>query len=530
MTNRPNDDAPPIDSKRLVVVNSAVKYATLIVVNLVTFFLTPYLIRSLGFALLGLKTLAYQALQFVGLAHTSMGISYERYAKLNFARGDLDEVNSNLSAGFLVSAISAFLFAVGSVVLAIFAGPLFALPAELLPTARWVFILIGFSTALLILTGVWETPAFVTERFYWLDVGLLLCNALSAVLVIAAFELIRPSIVMWVVISNGSLVVWRVLVIMPLARRLLPSFAIGWSHIKSSSQIREMMTFGGLNFIGGVGYLLYYTCDSIIISNMPELGPDMIVPYNIAQRWDPQIRVLVMAFVGTLLPMMTAQVSRHEVGAVQSTFLRGTRYSLLVGIAPALLLITFARPFLLHWVGEEFVRSSAPVMQLIMLQFILCIPERMAYNVNIAYGRMKGPVFVALACGVLNIVLSIFLVRWAGLGLLGIAGGSVAALLLISAYSILFALRLMKLPVWRWFGSGCFRPLLAGLPLLGAAIGIQMIWPPRNLLEVFIQFALCGIVYAASAWWLGCTRSDRVELSGMLRNALQKVQLLKGNV
>lgn len=529
MTNTPNDDVAPIDSKRLVVVNSAVKYAALIVSNLVAFFLTPYLIRTLGVTLLGLKTLAYQALQFVGLAHTSMGISYERYAKLNFARGDLDEVNSNLSAGFLVSAISAFLFVVGSVVLALFAGELFALPADLLPTARWVFILIGFTTALLILTGVWETPAFITERFYWLDAGLLLCNALSAVLVVAAFEFIRPSIILWVVISNGSLVVWRVIVIMPLARRLLPSFKIGWSLIKSSDKVREMMAFGGLNFIGGIGFLLYYTCDSIIISNMPELGPGMIVHYNIAQRWDPQIRVLVMAFVGTLLPMMTAQMSRHESDALQSTFLRGTRYSLLIGIAPALLLIAFARPFLLHWVGEDFVRISAPVMQLIMIQFIFCIPERMAYNVNIAYGRMKGPVFVALACGVLNIILSIVFVRWAGLGLLGIAGGSVIALLLISFYSVAHALRLMKLSAWRWFGIGCSRPLLAGIPLLGATIGIQAIWTPRNLLEVFIQFAICGMVYAASAWWIGCAHADRTELGALLRSSLQKFRLAKAN-
>ena len=67
----------PINSKRLIAINSAVKYASLVVINVLTFFLTPYLIRTLGPTLLGLKTLAFQALQFVGLAHTAMGISYE---------------------------------------------------------------------------------------------------------------------------------------------------------------------------------------------------------------------------------------------------------------------------------------------------------------------------------------------------------------------------------------------------------------------------------------------------------------------
>lgn len=522
--NTPNDEAPPINSKRLIAVNSASKYTALVVSNLVAFFLTPYLIRTLGPTLLGLKTLAYQALQFVGLAHTAMGISYERFAKLNYARGDLDEVNSSLSAGFLVSAISAVLFAVGSVVLAIYAGPLFGLPGELLPTARWVFLLIGLSTAFLILTGVWETPVFVTERFYLLDLGQLICAVASAALVVVAFEYGRPSIIFWVLVSNGSLVVWRLMVMMPLARRLLPSFRLAWSLIRSSGQIREMMAFGGLNFVGGIGFLLYYTCDSILISNLRELGPGMIVYYNVAQRWDPQIRVLVMTFVGTLLPLMTAQVSRHQTGALQSTFLRGTRYSLLVGIGPSVLLIAYAHAFLQHWVGADFARIGAPVMQLIMFQFLLCIPERMAYNVNIAYARMKGPVFVALACGVLNVVLSVALVRWAGMGLLGIAAGSVVALLIISLYSVVYALRLMKLSGWQWLRTGCIRPMLAGVPLFAAAVALQLVWKPGNLFEVFVQFALCGLVYAGSAWLLGCTKPDRDEVAHAMKRIYARLR------
>lgn len=513
---------PAIDSRRLIAINSAAKYGTLLVVNLITFFITPYLIRTLGPTLLGLKTLAYQALQFVGLAHTAMGISYERYAKLNYAKGDYDEVNSNLSAGFLVSAISALLFAAGSVVLAWFAGPLFGLGDELLPTARVVFLLIGFSTAFLIFTGVWETPVFVTERFYLQDVGHTICTVASAVLVVLAFEYDKPSIVFWVLVSNGTLILWRLLVMMPMARRLLPTFRLGWSLIKSSGQVREMMAFGGLNFLGGVGFLLYYACDSILISNLRELGPDFIVYYNVAQRWDPQIRVVVMAFVGTLLPVMTTYVSRGDEPALRSVFLRGTRYSLVIGVGPAVLLIAFADPFLRHWVGASFAEVSAPVLQLIMLQFLVCVPERMAYNVNIAHGRMKGPVMMALACGVLNVVLSFAFVRWCGLGLMGIAAGSVVALLIICAYSVVYALRLMHLGAGEWFARGCLRPLLGGIPLFAASTALQAAWRAANLAEVFAQFLLAGLVYAASAWAISLNAADRAEVRGMASAAWRK--------
>ncbi len=506
------NDPVPIDSKRLIAINSASKYATLGVVNVIAFFLTPYLIQTLGTTLLGLKTLAYQALQFVGLAHTAMGISYERYAKINFAAGDCDEMNSNLSAGLLVSAASAFLFAAGSVVLAIYAGPLFGLADDIIPVARWVFVIIGFSTAFLLLTGVWETPAFVTERLYLLELGQLVCAVVSAAVVVVAFKTWHPSIILWVLLSNGLLVLWRVLVMMPLARRLVPAFKVGLSRIKSSGQVRELMAFGGLNFVGGVGYLLYYASDSIIISNLSELGPDMIVYYNVAQRWDPQIRVLVMAFVGSMLPMMTSLVSLRQADRLGATFLRGTRYSMLIGALPALLLVLFATPFLSAWVGDGFARVSAPVLQLIMLQFLLCLPERMAYNVNIAYGRMGGPVVVSLLCGVLNIILSVVFVRHFGMGLLGIAAGSVVALVIISAYSLFYALRLLDMGGWRWFREGCARAMLCAVPLVAAGLALPAFWPARGLLVVLAQFAICSVIYGASTWGIGLNDSERRQI------------------
>lgn len=453
----------------------------------------------------------------MGLAHTAMGISYERYAKLNFARGDFDEMNSNLSAGFAASAIAAALFALGSVAMALFARQFFGLPAELVGVARHVFLLIGLTTALLILTGVWETPAFVTERLYLPELGTLVCTVAAAVGAVLAFEYWRPSIVLWVLLSNGLFVVWRVLVMMPMARRILPAFRVGFSLVRSSRQLRELLHFGGLNFLGGVGFLLYYASDSIIISNLPELGPGRIVHYNLAQRWDPQIRMLVMAFVGTLLPSMTSMVSLREHGRLRALFLRGTRYSLLIGIFPSIALAVYAVPFLRQWVGGEFPAISAPVLQLVMVQLVLCLPERMSYNVNIAFGRLGGPVVAALIGGVLNIVLCIALVRYAGLGLAGVAAGSAVSLLLVSFYSVYYALRLLEMPWSVWLRQGCVRALLCGIPPLATALLLRAVWEPTSLLLVFVHFAIAGLVFLAGAWAVGLEAEERRQVLDLLR-------------
>lgn len=84
----PTDEPPVFDSKRLIAINNACKDAAFVVSNLIACFLTLSLIRTLGPASLGLKTLAGQALQLVARAHTAVGMSYERCATARRSRYD----------------------------------------------------------------------------------------------------------------------------------------------------------------------------------------------------------------------------------------------------------------------------------------------------------------------------------------------------------------------------------------------------------------------------------------------------------
>jgi hypothetical protein len=111
----------------------------------------------------------------------------------------------------------------------------------------------------------------------------------------------------------------------------------------------------------------------------------------------------------------------------------------------------------------------------------------------------------------LNVVVSVALVRIRGLGLLGIALGSAFALLIISAYSVVHALRLMDLRLCAWFLSGCMRPLRATLPFSLCAFALREWHAPMNLLHVFLHFGLCGALWPFLVWGIGFTREDRIE-------------------
>ena len=295
----------PNSSEQRVAVNAGTGYADKFISLAIRFFLTPYLGRTLGATMMGLQTLAGQALQFVALASTSLNVSYTRIAAEYHARGEYDEMNATLSAGFLLACLSATIYAVCTALTIVFTPLLFGLSPELVPVARVVIGITGLAAALHMVYGVWLSPVFITQRLYLRSIGDTVAMAGAAGCVLIAFRARSPSIIVWVLLMAGFRVGSELLLVMPMARRKLPQMRVNVRSVKSRHQLRRVISFGGLSFLGGVGCLLYYATDSIVISNLNELDASRIFYYNIAQRWDPVIRSLIMALVSVLTPLMT---------------------------------------------------------------------------------------------------------------------------------------------------------------------------------------------------------------------------------
>ena len=500
-------------SEGRVAVNAGSRYLGMMLGVAVRFVLTPFLKNTIGPALLGLQILAGHALQFIGLASGAIGSGYNRYATVHYARGEYGAMNAVLSVGFLLSAASALLFAGGTVIAAVFAGSLFDLAPDVLPTARVVIAISGSASAVLILTGVWTAPIFASQRFYLASVGSAICAVGQAVAVWIAFRLGRPSIVVWVLIVTVFQVGVQLCFIIPLCRRAVPSMRIRLFHPEAQAHWRGMVGFSGFSFLGGLGYLIYNASDSIVISNLNELGHAQIFFYNVAQRWDPMIYTAIMSFATTLTPIMTADVASGNRLRLSNTLLRGTRYSLILGLFPCIVLAMYADPFMRYWLGPEFAEASAPVMRLILAGLAVSIPGMVAFQLLVAAARIGGAVTMGLVCAVLNICLSIAFVKVFGLGLVGVALGTVLTLVATNAVYVPFrAARIAELKPHAYLAGGYARPLLAAVPLIPLCLALQRAWAPGSLAAVFTQFLACGVVYAASSWFVALTAADRAKV------------------
>jgi hypothetical protein len=128
---------------------------------------------------------------------------------------------------------------------------------------------------------------------------------------------------------------------------------------------------------------------------------------------------------------------------------------------------------------------------------------------------------VATLCGGgLNIVLSIALVKVGGMGLMGIALGSLVSLFFLEAICLpYFLCRALSID-GRLLLLGALRALLGAVPLALGCLLLHHVWTPTRLLHILAQFAVCGVIYAPAIWFISLTQTDHEDLRKTLQSGM----------
>src|SRR5205823_4063645 len=158
----------------------------------------------------------------------------------------------------------------------------------------------------------------------------------------------------------------------PAARRSIPVAALRCKP-PTGEEFRKMTGFSVASLVGGLAFLLYYASSSIVISHLPSLGPSEVMAYNLCQRWDPQLRDVVLALADSLTPVFTVLHAEGDRSELRIAFLSGTRHALILAIFPCLLLFMCAEPFIALWVGRQYVIGSILVLKISVMNVLVSV-------------------------------------------------------------------------------------------------------------------------------------------------------------
>ncbi len=501
---------------RRVSINAATNYFRFFFTMVVSFWLIPFIINTLGAEAYGLWNLSFSIIGFFSLLDFGFGLGVVKWTGETSATGEVEYRNHMLSTIFFVYVSIAVLGMLLLVIFTWFYPSLFALDADVAPAAIAVLLILGIrSLAIQIPLSLFKGALFGEQEIHLTNIIQILGTLLYAVTTYFA-------------LSNGKGIVW--LASMNCLAFLVENLAyvfFAYKHVKGlrlslalvkKQYFQQAISFSFYSFLTTIAGLVLFQSDAIIIQLF--FGLELVGLYAVAIKVTEYAFLLTKQLVNVLTPLISELNAKDEHDTLRYLLLDLSKYIMASGFLIAGNVYVFGRDLLVLWVGESYASVTVPLW-LLITSFVVAIPELVASNVLTMTGYHR---FSAVSAGLstaLNIVVSILLIK--PLGLTGVALGTVISSTVVSGIVVpAKAAQAYGFSYMRYLAE-VFLP--ASLPtILLVAIGylIKFSFSVDSLWDI-IYMALPGTVAYLVVFWIWFTdRTLKEKLKAKLVRAPRK--------
>lgn len=474
----------------------------IVVVSIISFAITGILVRELGKELYGVVPLFTSMNRYVGLITVVLSASVGRFVSLNYFKGKLTEANKYYSSSFfgllLISFVATILFYGFSFYLDRF----FQFPVKFFSQVQIFFILSVSSILISSLLSTFNVPTFIKHSFYLTDI----VNIVSKLIQIGFLLFVLGNITLiWFGFSLLSATLVSVLLTYFISIRLLPDLRIKLKDI-SLPKLKDMGAMGLNSFFNSIGILLYTSSDIIIVNIL--LGSVASGRYGIAVQCGMVVTMLGGSITRLLAPVLVELIAKDKRDELIDYIVRFTKLITVFSAIPFIVFAALSKPILLLWLGADF--------EDIYILMIIVVGNQLLHqttSLTFTYFNMKNmlkiPARMTFMSGVLNIILSVFFVKYTAMGVYGVALGTFVTILCKTIlFNVVYASNLLKIsPVLIWLSvlKGLYWPLILGAILFNL---INLLTVDSVIILLFL-IALVLSIYGLGALYLPLKSEDR---------------------
>ncbi len=482
---------------------TAAKYVLLAVNIVLGALMMPFNVRHLGTADYGLWMLVASMTYYFALLDLGYGNGLVRHVTAADARGDVDGMNAILSTFVVVySVLGAAAFA-GIVLLAVYAVPAFPhLTAAQVTTGRWVLLALGLRLAVGFPMTVFGAVTNARQRFAlntWVAVVVAIINALVTYVVLETGHGLLTLVPATVTVSLLSYVAYGAV-----AKHVFPELHLTPRRF-SRVQLREVTAFSLYLFVISISAQIGFNLDNLVIGGF--IGTSAVAVYSVASRLADYQRQMCGQFNGLLFPVVVDFEARGDASALRATLVDGTRIAVGLVAGVTLALVAFAKPLVLRWMGPAFA-ESVPALYALAIAGIVLVGQGPLGNILLVVGRHRLVAFGSLAESLVNLVLSVLLVRR-----FGITGSALGTMFAVVGFNLLvlvpIACRALQVPVFEFARLVAAPAVIATVPAAIAAWLLRAYAAPTSIGAIVLCGALVGVVYVLAFAGIGLPARDR---------------------
>lgn len=446
--------------------NVTTRYLAIAVEMIVGVAVLPFNVAHLGQSAYGLWMLTASITMYFSALDLGYGGALVKFVAEYRARRDTRGLNEILSTVFYVFLGFAAFTYLAAIVLALFLGRLFHLTPEQTAVGRIVLLVISAHVA----TGIaFNVFGAVINGFQRYDLNNLVGAATSVVVAVANVVVLLAGYgLIELVVTTTTVRVVAYGIYRVNAYRVFPGLSLRWCNFRTN-RLREVTTFSVYIALLDWANKLNYSVDALVIGAF--LNTSAVAIWSIGQRLAEMTQRLTNQLNEVLFPTIVDNDTTQRVNRLQLIFLLGTRLSAATVIPVGGALILLAAPLVQAWLGGDF-SESVSIVRLLVATVIIRVSNATSTILLKGAGRHRLLAFTNIATSVVNLALSIALVKT-----VGIRGVAIGTLIPVAA-AAMFVL----------FPAACRR---VGLPVSTA--WTDAVWPalwPAVVMWLYVQVTL----------------------------------------
>ncbi len=496
----------PGNERQLVTVarNVSTRYLAIIAETVIGLVMLPFNLRHLGTAdyglwvLLGSVTVHFSVLD---LGYAGALVKFMAQYRAHRNAQALNEIASTLF--FIFAGVGLIAYAVAAGV-AFNLDHLFRISAAQAQTGQWVLLIIAIHIAMNFPFSVYGGVISGFQRYDQNNIVAIVTSV--AVAVVNAAVLIAGYGLIALVAATTVVRLIAFMVYRRNAYRVFPELRISLSLFRRH-RLREVTGFSVYSSIIDWANKLNYQLDELVIGAF--MGSGAVAIWAPAERIISGTQRLTNQLNGVLFPAIVDSDASNQQGRLQQILLQGTRLSLAMVVPITAALVLLADPLIHAWLREKAaaVAGAAPVIQILALAVAIRVGNATGTTVLKGAGQHRMLAFVNLGTGVVNLALSIALIK--PFGLVGVAYGT---LIPIAASSIFILYPAACRRVGLNLGYAVTHSVLPAVwPAVVVAIGLLITRhiSSGTLLAVVLQATAGGVIYLALFFAIAIGRRDR---------------------
>ena len=494
--------APGTIRGTLLAWNTVLNLAGQVLPLLVALPAVPYIIHRLGVDRFGVLSLAWAVLNMSTILDLGLGRATTKFVAEYMGQGKEGQVPSVVWSS-LVAQMPLGL--VGGILVALFtpvvAGRWLRVPAPLVGETETVFYIIAASLPLVLASNPLRGALEAMQRFDLVNYVRVPTTALMFLLPAgaAAWGVRLPGIVLLLTLVRAAMT----LAYLILCFRTLPILRRRFSF--KGSGIRQLLAYGGWVMVSNLTAPFFLSLDRFMIGALLSVAA---VSYY-TPPWEIARRTVAFPFSlsSTLFPFFGwhGQKDRDLLCRVSA---KACKFILLAMCPVTIVLMVFAGDILRLWLGADFAKQGAVVLQTLGLSFLLNGLTYVPYTAIQGLGRPDWKAKL----DVFNLFLLGLLFWWLipGLGINGAAFSTLAVTSFDCVAEFWLSRKLGVFPLWSPSARSLWRTMLLSGGLAVAVVTVKSLRLPLGSTALAILALFSAFVYVF--WKVGMEGDERAVL------------------